>query len=90
MHRPPIPVAGLIDAKLLDDIQDGFRAEDMPRQRTAWRLGLQALDKEAEAAHESTFRALTSHRQRDLLSQMKEGALKHDAWGSMSPAHFFK
>jgi hypothetical protein len=83
-------VAALIDAKLLDDTQDGFRAEDMPRQRTAWQRGVHALDQEAQAAHGSTFCALTANRQRDLLLQMKEGALKHDAWGGMSPAHFFK
>ncbi len=89
-HRPPVPVAALIDAKLLDDIQDGFRAEDMPRQQTAWQRGLQALDKEAEAANGSTFRALTADLQRDLLSQMKNGELIHDAWAGMSAAHFFK
>ena len=89
-HRPPVPVAGLIDAKLLDDIQDGFRAEDMPRQRTAWQRGLRAMDAEAEAAHGSTFRALTAERQRGLLSQMKQCALKGDAWAGMSPAHFFE
>jgi hypothetical protein len=88
VHRPPVPVAGLIDAKLLDDIQDGFRAEDMPRQRTAWQRGLRALDEEA-AAQGSTFRALTAKRQSDLLLQMKQGALKHPAWSGMSPAHFF-
>jgi hypothetical protein len=90
VHRPPVPVAGLIDAKLLDDVQDGFRPADMPRQRIAWQRGLQALDAEAQAAQGSMFRALTAGRQRDLLVQMKQGDLKHDAWGGMSPANFFK
>jgi hypothetical protein len=89
-HRPPVPVAALVDAKLLDDIQDGFRAEDMPRQRTAWQRGLQALDAEAQAAHGSIFPALPPNQQIDLLLQMKQGALKHDFWGAMSPANFFK
>jgi hypothetical protein len=90
VHRPQIPVASLIDAKLLGDIQDGFRAEDMPRQRTAWQRGLQALDAEAQAAHGSTFRVLTAEQQIDLLLRMKQGELQHDTWGGMSPAHFFK
>ncbi len=89
-HRPPVPVAGLVDAKLLDDIQDGFRAADMPRQRTAWQRGLQALDAEAQAAFGSTYRSLTADRQCDLLLQMKEGLLKHPAWDGMSPMHFCK
>src|ERR1700760_851004 len=90
VNRPPVPVAGLVDAKLLDDVQDGFRAEDMPRQRTAWPRGLQALDAEAQAAYGSMFRALTAEQQIDLLLQMKQGALKHLAWDGISPAHFFK
>jgi hypothetical protein len=89
-HRPPVPVAALIDTKLLDDIQEGFRAEDMPRQRAAWRRGVQALDAEARAAHALIFRALTAEQQIDLLLQMKEASLKHPAWDGMSPAHFFK
>ena len=88
VNRPPVPVAGLIDAKLLDEIEDGFRAEDMPRQRSAWQRGLRAMD--ADAAHGSTFRDLTTQQQIDLLLQMKEGALKHSAWQDMSSAHFFK
>jgi hypothetical protein len=90
VHRPPVPVAALIDAKLLDDIGDGFRAEDMPRQRAAWQRGLRALDAEAAAAHGSAFRALTAERQCDLLSRMQQGALQHPAWGGMPPAQFFK
>jgi hypothetical protein len=90
VHRPPVPVAALVDAKLLDDIQDGFRAADMPRQRAAWHLGLQALDAEAQAAHGTAFRALTADEQIDLLLQMREGTLRHALWGGMSPAHFFK
>ena len=90
VNRPPVPVAGLIDMKLLDDVQDGFRAEDMPRQQTAWQRGLQALDAEAQVAHGSTFGALSTQRQSDLLLRMKQGALKHDAWDGMSPANFFK
>ncbi len=86
----PQPVDRLIDTKLLDDVQDGFRAEDMPRQRVAWQRGLQALDAEAQAAHGSMFCALPAEQQVDLLLQMKQGALAHRAWDGMSSAHFFK
>ena len=88
--RPPVPVAALIDEKLLDDIGDGYRAADMPRQREAWRRGLRALDAEAQAAHGATFRALTAARQDDLLLRMQRGELKDAAWGGMAAAHFFK
>jgi hypothetical protein len=89
-NRPPVPVAALVDAKLLADSQDGYRMQDMPRERTAWQRGLTALDEEARAAHGAAFRALTMDRQHALLVQMQQGELKHDTWGGMPSAAFFK
>lgn len=89
-HRPPVPIAALVDTKLLEDVQDGYRAAEMPRQREAWRRGLAVMDQEAQTAFAAAFHILAPADQRGLLSRMQQGALHHEAWGGMPPATFFK
>ncbi|HQT77867.1 MAG TPA: gluconate 2-dehydrogenase subunit 3 family protein, partial [Rhodopila sp.] len=74
-HRPPIPVAPLVDTKLLEDKQDGYRQEGMPREREAWQRGIRALDAEAESAHGGPFRALHAEQQLELMKRMEKGDL---------------
>jgi hypothetical protein len=88
--RPPIPVAALVDDKLLRDRQDGYRGADMPRQREAWQRGLNALDAEARANHGAAFRDLDVAEQDQMLALMKAGELHHEAWRGMPPKTFFK
>lgn len=88
-HRPPIPVAALIDEKLHLNRGDGYRDEDMPREREAWQRGLRALDAEAAAAHGAAFRNLQPAAQDSLLASMERGDLHHEAWAGMSPKRFF-
>ena len=87
---PVVPVAALVDQKLHEDKGDGYRQAGMPRQRDAWRQGLQALDAEARQAHGAAFRALGAAEQDALLHAMQAGTLKHEAWGGMDPKTFFK
>lgn len=89
-HRPPIPVAALIDDKLIRGRHDGYRVVELPREREAWRLGLSAIDAEARAAHGVAFSALDPVRQDALLRRIEAGDAHHDAWGGMPPAVFFK
>ncbi len=89
-HRPPIPVAALVDDKLHRNRQDGYRAAGMPREREAWMLGLRALDAEARAAHGVPFRELEARFQDALLRKMQGGELHHPAWGGMPPHTFFE
>src|SRR4051794_31119535 len=42
VRQPGIPVAALVDRKLHEDKQDGYRQAGMPRQREAWRQALRA------------------------------------------------
>lgn len=90
VQRPPVPVAALIDTKLLENQQDGYRDPSMPPEREAWRRGLVALDAEAEAAHGAPFRALEGTQQDALLRQMAAGKLHGSAWVGLPPATFFK
>jgi hypothetical protein len=88
--RPPIPVAALVDAKLLAGEMDGYRQPGMPRDPEAWRRGLWALDAEAQRAHGSEFRRLRPGEQDALLRRMQRGELADAAWGGMPPASFFR
>ncbi len=87
--RPPIPVAALIDDKLLRDRQDGYRAADMPPEREAWQRGLRAIEAEARAAHGTRFGTLAGAQQDALLRLMQGGQLSNAEWGGMSPRSFF-
>ena len=53
--RPPIPVAALVDHKLYCGKTDGYRHAGLPREREAWRVGLRALDAEAQTAQRQPF-----------------------------------
>jgi hypothetical protein len=89
-HRPPVPVAALIDHQLDRDQGDGYRHAGMPPLREAWRQGLRALNAEAQAAHEAPFDQLRPSDQDALLTRMQKGELKDAAWGGMASGTFFR
>jgi hypothetical protein len=87
--RPPIPVAALIDAKLLADSGEGYRDHRLPPLREAWQRGLRALDAEARAARGGAFHTLTAAEQDALLHAAQAGALSNAAWQGMASKLFF-
>ena len=89
-HRPPIPVAALVDAKLFQGKQDGYRHEGMPREREAWQRGIRALDAEARSAYGTTFRELGYEHQKTLLERLEKGDMCDAAWEGMPPKTFWK
>lgn len=88
-HRPPIPVAGLVDNKLHKNQGDGFRNAKLPPLREAWRIGLAALDAEAQQAEGLPFHKLSDAAKDVLLSRAQAGTLHHPAWRGLPPALFF-
>ena len=80
--RPPVPLAALVDARLLDGPADGFRYASMPEAGEAWRRGLRALDA-------AGFLALDGAAQDALLRRLQSGDLEGGALGDMSGAQFF-
>jgi Gluconate 2-dehydrogenase subunit 3 len=88
-HRSPIPVAALVDEKLHRGKEDGYRRAGMPREREAWRRGLDLLDAEAKAAFGARFRDLSGEQQDTLLARMQKGELKSAGWGAMKCEEFF-
>jgi hypothetical protein len=89
-HRPPVPIAALVDGKLLTNAGDGYRNARMPPLREAWRRGLGALDAEADKAHGLPFRRLSADDMDALLTRAQKGEMKSEAWGGMPCDLFFK
>ena len=88
-ERPPIPIAALIDAKLLAGDTQGYSIGPLPHDGEAWRRGLAALDAEARAAHGAPFHKLAAHRQDALLAEAQHGGLTGAAWRGMPSDLFF-
>jgi hypothetical protein len=84
-----VPLAALVDEKLITGIGDGYRDARLPSMPDAWRIGLAALDEESRARHELPFGSIDNEAQNALIKQMQDGELKCEAWRGMSSALFF-
>jgi Gluconate 2-dehydrogenase subunit 3 len=85
-----IPILPIIDERLYKNTLNGFRYEDMPPDRDAYRLGIAAIDRMAHSRFKQAFVELTVDRQELLLKSLHDG--KPDpadaAWQRM-PVHRF-
>ncbi|TDG03396.1 gluconate 2-dehydrogenase subunit 3 family protein [Paraburkholderia guartelaensis] len=87
--NPPVPLAALVEGKLLEDRRDGFRDARLPPLRVAWETGLAALDEESERAYGASFSQLDGEQRRTLVSRMQRGELRSRAWHDMPCDLFF-
>lgn len=87
--RPPVPLAAMVDAKLLDNRGDGYRDYRLPPLREAWQRGLHAIDTEARRRHSAGFVALDGAEQDALLRAVQQGMVGNGGWDGMPPAIFF-
>jgi Gluconate 2-dehydrogenase subunit 3 len=85
-----VPIACFIDARLTNNIGDGFRRAGQPGMREMWRRGLHALDAEARQRFGQPFTDLSGGRQDDLLSMIQHGDVCSPAWRAVAPETFFK
>ncbi len=85
-----IPVHPAIDERLFKNELNGFRYEDMPPDREAYRLGLKAIDEMAQKRFHEPFVSLTVHRQELILKSLHDGKPDpaHRIWQRM-PVHRF-
>lgn len=88
-HRPPVPVAAMIDEKMTANRTDGYRDARLPPMQQAWRRGLAALDDAALTRHGARFFALSAAQQDALLGDAEQGELAGPAWGNMPSQLFF-
>jgi len=87
--RPAIPLPALLDAKLFKNEGDGYRNALLLPMRTAWQVGLAALDQESRTRSELPFASFGSVQRVDLLTQMQRGELNCSAWQGMPSDLFF-
>jgi hypothetical protein len=85
----PIPIVPWIDEKLHYDRRDGFRYDDMPPLREAWRLGLHGIDRESQRRFGIAFTAVSDISQDALLRALQSGDVQDELWTRLPPRRFF-
>lgn len=86
-----IPIVPWVDQKLFEDKRDGYRYEEMPPQREAWRLGLAGINQTAQALFAGKpFVDLDRLSQDVVLQHVARGSASGDAWNQVPAARFFK
>ncbi|MFP5229163.1 MAG: gluconate 2-dehydrogenase subunit 3 family protein [Acidobacteriota bacterium] len=85
-----IPILPVIDERLHKNALNGFRYEDMPSDRDAYRLGIAAIDAMARQRFQQPFAELTVHQQELILKSLHDGEPNppHPVWKQM-PVHRF-
>lgn len=86
-----IPIFPVIDERLYKNELNGFRYDDMPPDRDAYRLGLKIIDEMARRRFHAPFPELSIHRQELLLKSIHDGRPDpaHSAWKKMSCHRFW-
>ena len=91
--RPPgqrVPIVPWIDAKLHQDERDGYRYEELPPLREAWRLGLSCIDESARLMHGAAFEELQEGAQNEVLDRVQGGRAPGETWSRLSCTRFFR
>jgi len=85
-----IPIVPAIDERLFKNALGGFRYEDMPADREAYQLGLQAIAEMARQRFGALFMNLNVAQQELILKSLHDGKPdpEHAAWKRM-PVHRF-
>jgi hypothetical protein len=90
-HGHRVPIVAWIDQKLSHDWRDGYRYEDVPPLREAWRLGLAGLDESARLLHGGrAFADLAADMQDDVLRRVARGEAPGTAWDRLPARRFFR
>jgi hypothetical protein len=85
----PVAIVPWIDEKLHHNWGDGFRYDDMPPLRDAWRLGLEGINQEGHHRFGADFRALAGAQQDAVLRAIQTGDVTAQTWASLPPKRFF-
>jgi hypothetical protein len=84
--EPRVPVVELIDDRLQRGEGDGYRYDDMPEDRDAWKRSLAGLDDDAQRASGRRFADLDRPSQRTLIDAVRR---RDGRWHGMSAQHTF-
>jgi hypothetical protein len=86
-----IPIVPQIDKRLYENVQDGYRYENMPPDRDAFRMGLRAIEEIAFHLHRQSFLELDALSQDRLLKTIHDGKppAGHEVWKRMAVHRFW-
>jgi hypothetical protein len=86
-----IPIVPWIDEKLFEDKRDGYRYQEMPPQRQAWRLGLAGVNETAQALFDGkSFVQLDRLSQDVVLQHVARASTMGNAWSQLPARRFFR
>jgi hypothetical protein len=87
-----IPIVAPLDHRLFINQTVGYRFEDMPQDREAYRMGREAINKEAEDRYGAGFLALPYQQQEMVLKAIHDGKPEAAAaiWQTMSVHRFWQ
>src|SRR5688572_6071190 len=86
-----IPIVPWIDEKLYEDKRDGYRYEEMPPQREAWRLGLKGINETAQTLFGGRkFIDLDPLSQDVVLTHVARGNPDEDTWKLLASQRSFR
>lgn len=85
----PIPLTPWVDEMLFVNRSEGFRHDNMPPVRDAWRAGLAAIDAEARHRYDSGFAELDAASCDALLRALEQGETTPALWTTVPAQRFF-
>ncbi len=85
-----VPLAPWIDERLYEGTGDGYRYEDMPDDRDAYRSALRGFDEAARRLHGRAFAKIEPAEQDDVLARVAAGEAPGEAWIHLPAKRFFQ
>lgn len=85
--EPRVPVVALVDGRLAADETDGWRYDDMPADREAFRQTFAALDEDAKQAHDVLFTDLRPRQQARLVGAVDRAGQAGERWHGLPAKH---
>jgi hypothetical protein len=83
--EPKVAVVPQVDARLAEQLTDGWRYADMPEDGQAWRDTLRYLDKDTQASCSRTFAQAPAEDQRAVIQAVQDLGAKD--WHGLNAAH---
>ena len=90
METQRIPIAPWIDEGLYRGEGVGYRYENMPDDRQAYRMGLQGFDQTAQHLFDAAFIDLPRAKQDEVLRRVAEGTSPGEIWETLPAGLFFQ
>jgi hypothetical protein len=90
-EKEKVPIVPWIDAKLADDLRDGYRYDGLPPPQDAWRLGLAGIDETSrELFGGALFAKLDPEQQDEVLRRVERGDPPGAIWARVPARRFFR